>query len=222
MSLLFYPLFLSWTYFSVYQFQKKSQALLSFQKSKNHWPLPYIPKVVYSLANTYVENRTFPDRENLNEFYRNALIATEDIRFYQHRGIDNRSLLRVFLKTLMLQDATSGGGSTITQQPAKNQYPIKDYAFFSVGRNKLREMVIAKRPERIYNKVELLLLYLNTVPFGERVFGLGTASQRFFGKAPKDLLPEEAAALVGLLNPLPFTVREKTLKRLEKNECSTP
>lgn len=147
----------------------------------------------------YIENRTELDSTELNPFYRKALLATEDVRFYEHNGVDFRSLFRVFFKTLLLQKQSSGGGSTITQQLAKNLFPRKSYSTFSIAKNKLREMIIAKRLENIYTKEDILLLYSNTVSFGEKAFGLGTASKRFFNKAPKNLMLEEAAVLVGLL-----------------------
>lgn len=147
----------------------------------------------------FIENRTYLESDDLNSFYRNALLATEDIRFNEHSGIDYRGLLRVLFKTLLLQKQSSGGGSTITQQLAKNLFPRKPYSTLSMVKNKMREMVIAKRIEKLYSKEEILLLYSNTVSFGEKAFGLGTASKRFFNKESKDLLLEEAAVLVGLL-----------------------
>ncbi len=147
----------------------------------------------------YVENRSPLVSGDLNAFYRHALIATEDIRFYEHEGIDYRSLGRVLIKTLLLQQESSGGGSTISQQLAKNLYPRKDYLIFDQLCNKYREMTIALRLEELYDKEEILLLYSNTVSFGERAFGLRTAAKRFFNKEPKDLRLEEAATLVVLL-----------------------
>lgn len=151
------------------------------------------------LGKYYIENRSEIEVEDLNDFYKNALIATEDIRFYKHNGVDTRSLFRVLLKTIFLQRDASGGGSTITQQLAKNLYPRKRYKLLSTLINKFREMEIARRLEEIYEKDEILLFYSNTVSFGERAFGLYTASHRFFNKNPEDLLLEEAATLVGML-----------------------
>lgn len=147
----------------------------------------------------YIENRTYLESDDLNSFYRNALIATEDARFLEHNGIDLKSLFRVFFKTIILRKRSSGGGSTITQQLAKNLFPRKRYSRLSIVKNKMREMIIAKRLEKIYTKEEILLLYSNTIPFGEKAYGLGTASKRFFNKDSKDLMLEEAAVLVGLL-----------------------
>ncbi len=145
----------------------------------------------------------------------NALIATEDIRFYEHNGIDSRSLLRVFFKSLMLQDKSSGGGSTITLQLAKNLYGRKDYGYFGIVVNKFQEAIIAKRLEEIYSKKEILTLYLNTVPFSDNTFGIESAAMKFFNKTTRSLSLEEAAVLVGMLkanhsyNPRIFPERSR-------------
>ncbi|HSI68978.1 MAG TPA: transglycosylase domain-containing protein [Gillisia sp.] len=144
-----------------------------------------------------------------------ALIATEDVRFYEHDGIDNRSLLRVFFKTLLLQDRSSGGGSTITLQLAKNLYGRKDYGPLGIVVNKVQESIIASRLEDIYNKEEILTLYLNTVPFSDNTFGIESASVKFFDKQTSELKLEEAAVLVGMLkashyfNPRIFPERSR-------------
>ena len=147
----------------------------------------------------YAENRSPLKPEDLNEFYKSALLATEDIRFFDHDGVDTRSLFRVIFKTILLQKEASGGGSTLTQQLAKNLYPRRKYRYFSTVFNKFREMEIARRLEEIYSKEEILVLYSNTISFGERAFGLPTAARRFFNKTPKELTLEESSLLVGLL-----------------------
>ena len=147
----------------------------------------------------YVENRSQLTSSDLNENYINALIATEDTRFYKHNGVDYRSLWRVLFKTILMRRGSSGGGSTITQQLAKNIFPRKRYFMLSTLINKFREMSIAQRIEKAYSKNEILLLYSNTVSFGERAFGLSVASQRFFNKPPIDLSISEATTLVGML-----------------------
>ncbi len=129
----------------------------------------------------------------------NALIATEDVRFYEHDGIDSRSLLRVFFKSLMLQDRSSGGGSTITLQLAKNLYGRKNYGYFGIVVNKFQESIIAKRLEEIYNKEEILTLYLNTVPFSDNTFGIESAAMKFFNKNTANLTLTESAVLIGML-----------------------
>ncbi len=147
----------------------------------------------------YIENRSDASFDEISPNIINALIATEDSRFYEHRGIDEVALLRVFVKSLLLQNSSAGGGSTLSQQIAKNLYPRTDYGFFSLPVNKLREAIIAYRMERIYSKEEILTLYLNTVPFSENIFGIEVAAERFFSKSPKNLEIQEAAVLVGML-----------------------
>ncbi|NNE32961.1 MAG: penicillin-binding protein [Winogradskyella sp.] len=128
-----------------------------------------------------------------------ALVATEDIRFYEHEGIDNTSLLRVFFKSVLLQDDAAGGGSTITLQLAKNLFGRDNYPIFGIVVNKFKESVIAKRLEDIYSKEEILTLYLNTVPFSDNTYGIESASRKFFNKSAKELTINEAATLVGTL-----------------------
>tara|TARA_R110000868_G_scaffold189053_3_gene431917 strand:- start:4449 stop:6746 length:2298 start_codon:yes stop_codon:yes gene_type:complete len=129
----------------------------------------------------------------------NALIATEDARFYEHDGIDNVSLARVFLKNIILQDKSAGGGSTITLQLAKNLFGRKNHPVFGILINKFKEAIIAKRIEEIYSKNEILTLYFNTVPFSDNTYGIESAAQKFFNKTTSSLTKVEAAALVGTL-----------------------
>ena len=124
----------------------------------------------------YIFDRQPVTSNQLPQHLKDALIATEDVRFYEHNGIDSRSLLRVFFKSLMLQDKSSGGGSTLTLQLAKNLYGRKDYGYFGIVVNKFQESIIATRLEDIYNKEEILTLYLNTVPFSDNTFGIESAS----------------------------------------------
>ena len=128
-----------------------------------------------------------------------ALIATEDIRFYEHEGIDGRSLLRVFFKTILLGDESSGGGSTITLQLAKNLYGRNDYGALSIVINKLKESIIADRLEEIYSKKEILELYFNTVPFSDNTYGIESASRKFYNTTANELTLTQAATLVGSL-----------------------
>jgi penicillin-binding protein 1A len=127
------------------------------------------------------------------------LVATEDVRFYEHSGVDYRSLARVFVKSLLLQNESSGGGSTLSQQLAKNLFPRKNLGFLSMPVNKLREVILARRFEAIYSKEEILALYLNTVPMGGNVYGIESAARRFFSTSADSLKTEEAAVLIGLL-----------------------
>lgn len=160
--------------------------------------------IVYSSDNAiigkyFAENRTNIRQEEIPEHLKNALVATEDKRFFSHRGYDTRSYFRVIVKSIFLGNSFSGGGSTITQQLAKNLFGRKKYKFMSMPVNKIKEIIIATRLEDIYSKNELLLLYFNSVPFGEDVYGIESASQRYFNKSTKDLKIEEAATLVGML-----------------------
>jgi penicillin-binding protein 1A len=150
------------------------------------------------LGTYYLQNRTEIDLEDIHPVLIDALLAIEDIRFYEHNGIDKRALARVFVRTLLLgQD--SGGGSTITQQLAKNLYPRKRNGWQYLVADKVREMIIARRMESVFSKDEILVMYLNTVSFGEDVFGIDMASRRFFNKRPADLEIHEAATLTGML-----------------------
>ncbi len=151
------------------------------------------------LGRYFIENRVNADFEEINPVVIDALIAIEDARFFEHGGVDIRALGRVFLRTFLLRDASGGGGSTLSQQLAKNLFGREDYGLFTIPVNKVRELFTARRLERVYTKEDLLRLYLNTVPFGENTFGIKTAAQRFFDKSPADLKVEEAAVLVGML-----------------------
>ena len=151
------------------------------------------------LGRYYIENRSNVSFEEISPNLINALIATEDSRFYQHRGIDEVALMRVFVKSILLQNRSAGGGSTLSQQIAKNLYPRKTFGPFTMPINKLRESIIAYRLEKLYSKEEIITLYLNTVPFAENIFGIEVASERFFNKPPIKLKVNEAATLVGML-----------------------
>ena len=146
------------------------------------------------------ENRSNVTYDQLSPNLVNALIATEDVRFYSHSGIDARSLFRVLFKTVLGRHGSSGGGSTITQQLAKNLYKMRE-ANASRGTvfSKLSEWVVAVKLEHNYSKQEILTMYLNTVDFGSNALGIKTASKTFFDKTPAELDVDEAAVLVGLL-----------------------
>ena len=135
--------------------------------------------------------------QNMNLIH--ALVATEDVRFYQHAGIDARSLVRVFFKTLVGRHSSSGGGSTITQQLAKNLFPRERKSKLGLVHSKFKEWVVAVKLEHNYSKEEILAMYLNTVDFGSNAYGIETAAHTFFDKSPSQLTVDEAAVLVGLL-----------------------
>lgn len=147
----------------------------------------------------YVYDRQPVLYEDLPQHLIDALVATEDVRFYEHSGIDNRSLLRVFVKTILMGDESAGGGSTITLQLAKNLFGRNDYGYLSIVVNKLRESIIARRLEDIYTKEEIIGLYFNTVPFSDNTFGIESAARKFFSTTTKDLSLVQSATLVGTL-----------------------
>lgn len=164
----------------------------------------------------YLQNRSNADSSQIKSALKQALVATEDSRFYEHNGIDYKSYARVLVKSIILQQ-NAGGGSTITQQVAKNLFGREKQFFLSTPINKIREIFIAKRLESIYDKEDIILLYFNTVSFGENIYGIEKAAFRFFNKAPEELTLPESATLVGLLrapsyyNPRNFP--ERALKR---------
>lgn len=163
----------------------------------------------------YIYDRQPIKFEQIPQHLKDALIATEDVRFYQHDGIDGRSLLRVIFKTLLLQEKSAGGGSTITLQLAKNLYGRKNYGALGIVVNKFQETIIARRLEDTYSKNEILTLYLNTVPFSDNTYGIESAAMKFFGKRTPELTLEESAVLVGMLkashyyNPRVFPERSR-------------
>lgn len=136
-----------------------------------------------------------------------ALIATEDARFRTHSGIDIPSLARVAVKTVLLQNTSQGGGSTITQQLAKNLFPRDTVR--NRGRlvrnaklvtSKLKEWITALKLEYNYTKEEIAAMYLNTVEYGSNAYGIKSAALTFFNKEPHELNVQEAAVLVGVVN----------------------
>ena len=159
------------------------------------------------LTTFHIENRSYVSYEELSPNLVHAAIATEDVRFYDHSGIDFKSLGRVIFKTLLGGDSSQGGGSTITQQLAKTLYPRQDVSSRIPGMSKLKmvwiklkEWVTAVKLERSYTKNEIMNMYMNQVFFGSNAYGIKAAAQTFFGKSPIDLTVEEAATLVGMVN----------------------
>lgn len=146
-----------------------------------------------------IQNRSNVTFKDISPNLINALVATEDARFYEHSGIDLRSLLRVLTKTVLGGDKSSGGGSTLTQQLAKNLFPREKKSTLGTVFAKLKEWVVAVKLERNYSKEEILSMYLNTVDYGSNAYGIKAASHIFFSKKPSELEVEEAAVLVGLL-----------------------
>ena len=151
------------------------------------------------LGKYFKENRVNVGLEEISDHFKNALVATEDARFFEHGGIDVRAWARVFFKTILMQDQSGGGGSTISQQLGKNLFKRKHYRFLEIPIVKIREMMIARRLEDVYSKEELLALYLNTVPFSRNIYGVKVASKQFFNNTPTDIKVEQAATLIGTL-----------------------
>jgi penicillin-binding protein 1A len=146
------------------------------------------------LGRYFVQDRSNSEYKDISPYVFNALLATEDERFFEHSGIDGRALLRVAIFL-----GKKGGGSTITQQLAKNLFPRQKSNIFTMPFVKLREWVLAVKLERNLTKNEILTLYLNTVPFGDNVYGIKNASLTFFSKTPDKLSLDEAAVLIGML-----------------------
>ena len=151
------------------------------------------------LGRYYVQDRTPVRFDDIPVTVIEALVATEDMRFFNHHGIDWYSMFRVFFKSVLSNNEAAGGGSTISQQLVKNLFPRQSMGKFSLLKNKTREMITAYKMERIYSKNEIITLYLNTVPFGNNTFGIESAAERYFGKPCKDLQLQEAAMLIGIL-----------------------
>jgi penicillin-binding protein 1A len=151
------------------------------------------------LRKVFSINRTELKLEDVPPKVIDALLATEDVRFYEHNGVDYRSLARVLVKSLLLQNRSAGGGSTLTQQLAKNLYGRPSFSFLTLPVNKVKEIILAWRLEELYSKAAILEMYLNTVSFSENTYGLKTGAMRFFNKSPQALKVEEGAVLVGLL-----------------------
>ena len=153
----------------------------------------------------YHENRSPVEYKQISPSLINALVATEDVRFYKHGGVDYYSFFTSILSTAK---GDKRGGSTITQQLAKNLYSTRKRKSQGLLRHvplvrtlisKCKEWLTAYKIEHIYNKQEILTLYLNTVPFGNNSFGIKTASLKFFDKTPDAVTPAEAATLIGML-----------------------
>lgn len=184
--------------------------LPTFEELEN--PKSNLATEIYSedgvlLGSYYVQNRSYVDYEELSPALVAALVATEDERFHSHSGIDFISLARVGIKTIAMGDKGQGGGSTITQQLAKNLFP-RDTTHYSskvarVGKlviAKFKEWITAVKLEHNYTKDEIVAMYFNTVFFGSNAYGIKAASKTFFGKEPHEINVQEAAVLVGAVN----------------------
>ena len=182
--------------------------LPTFEELEN--PKSNLATEIYSedgalLGSFFIQNRTYVDYEDLSPSLVAALVATEDVRFYSHSGIDFIALARVAVRTIGLGQG-QGGGSTISQQVAKNLYPRDTVNRNPIARkaklviSKLKEWITAVMLEHNYTKEEILTMYLNTMEYGSNAFGIKSAARTFFNKTPDELNVQEAAMLVGVVN----------------------
>lgn len=179
----------------------------SFTELEN--PEYFLAAEVYSedevlLGKISIENRTWTEYTELSPYLVDALIATEDIRYYRHSGIDIRGLARAIIRTILLGQDT-GGGSTISQQLAKQLYP-RDTARVSfivrkirLGISKFKEWQTAVKLERSYTKEEIIAMYLNKYDFNYRAIGIRSAARVYFNTTPDSLNIQESAVLIGML-----------------------
>ena len=198
----------------------------SFEELEN--PASNLAAEVYSednvlLGKFYIQNRTWTEYENISPYVIDALIATEDIRFYRHAGIDFRGLARVLVKTILLGQNT-GGGSTITQQLAKNLFLPRDLSndpaivrASKLAVAKFKEWQTAVKLERSYTKEEIITMYLNVFDFIYNAVGINSAARIYFNTTPDSLNIEQSAMLVGMLKNSvaynPLRNEETALKR---------
>ena len=192
----------------------------SFEELEN--PKTNLATQLYSadgevLGTYFIENRThlsydelFPENDSLVLNVNGhalppivaALVATEDIRFFDHSGIDFKATARAGFKTILMRQKEQGGGSTITQQLAKNLYKTRNSGRLPSGKlstltAKAQEYVIATQLEHNYTKPEIVAMYLNTVEFSNSNFGIKSAANNFFGCEPSELKIEQAALIAG-------------------------
>ncbi len=183
--------------------------LEELQNPKNSFASEIISSDMESLGRYYrYENRIGVQYTDLSPILIDALIATEDVRFYEHTGVDFKSMFRAVLKL-----GRAGGGSTLTQQLAKQLWSPRANNVFERAMQKPIEWVIATKLERLYSKEEILLMYLNQFDFLYNAVGIQSASQVYFSTTPSELKLEEAAMLVGmcknpsLYNPMRYPER---------------
>ena len=170
------------------------------------------------------ENRVKVDYNQISDNVINALIATEDVRYLDHSGIDGRALLRAAVLRGIFQRKSSGGGSTLTQQLAKQLYSPDAENFIERALQKPIEWVISVKLEKLYSKEEIITLYLNQFSFLNNAVGIKSAAQIYFSTSPAKLKIEEAATLVGmcknpsLYNPVRFNERTRNRRNVVLNQ----
>jgi len=176
------------------------------------------------LGKYFKYNRSPVAYEEISQHLINALLVTEDCRFETHAGIDLKGLYRAFIFSILLQK-TKGGGSTLTQQLAKNLFKTRNEKYKGLLSNipwiktfivKTKEWIVAIQLERAYTKKEIITMYLNTVSFGSNAFGLKVAAKTFFNTTPDLLRVEQAALLVGLLKAPSYYSPIKNPQRAQK------
>ncbi len=187
--------------------------LEELQNPKNKYASEIFSSDMVSLGRYYrKENRVGVQYADLSPYLVDALISTEDVRFYEHTGVDSKSLFRAIVLL-----GRSGGGSTLTQQLAKQLWSPRANNIFERAMQKPIEWVIATKLERLYSKDEILLMYLNQFDFLYNAVGIKSAAQVYFATTPKDLRIEQAAMLVGMCkNPAfynPIRHPERTTAR---------
>lgn len=179
-----------------------------------------------SFGKYYIENRELIPFDSINSNLVNALISAEDIRFYDHVGIDTKAVMRVISKTVFLRDQSSGGGSTISQQLAKLIFTRPDLSndnkivkLFKLIKIKFKEWILAVNLEKRYTKEEIIALYLNKFEFIYGAHGVESASKTYFNKHQKDLNTNEAATIIGMLkNPTLYNpIRNNRLAQERRN-----
>jgi penicillin-binding protein 1A len=177
-------------------------------------PRSELSSLLYSADNVllgsyYRKNRSQIEYKDLSPELVNTLIFTEDYRFYNHSGISFPDLLRVAIKTILLRQRDAGGGSTITQQLAKNLFKtrtdlndgkLNDVPVLGMAIIKIKEMIMAVELEKNFTKREILAMFLNTIEFGGNAYGIKVATQTFFNKEPSEINYQEAACLVAMVN----------------------
>lgn len=182
-------------------------------------PTAYEASQVYAddgtlMGKYYLQDRVNVEYKDISKYVIQALVATEDERFYDHSGVDPRSLARA-----VFSFGTKGGASTITMQTAKNLF-TENWGTSNVFLRmiqKLKESIIAIKLERNFTKEEIITLYLNTVAFSDNVYGIRNASKTFFQKEPDRLSIEEAATLVGMVNaPTAYNPRLYPTRSIER------
>lgn len=183
------------------------------QNPKNKFATEIISSDMQLLGRYYRnENRVSVEYTDISPYMIDALIATEDIRFYDHTGVDLKSLMRAIIKL-----GKAGGGSTLTQQLAKQLWSPRANNIFERALQKPIEWVIATKLERLYSKEEILTMYLNQFDFLYNAVGIKSAAQVYFSTTPADLKIEEAAMLVGMCkNPSLYNPRRRLENALNR------